>query len=451
MAEPRDLLTLDALRTKVDSGDIDTVALAFPDLYGRLHGKRFDARFFLDEIAAAGTHACDYLLTVDMEMNPVPGYKYANWELGYGDFHMAPDMSTLREATWLDRTALVLCDVHDTNTHEPVSVAPRSLLKQQVEALAELGYTAKAASELEYYIFQDSYRNAADRKYDGLTRAGWYLEDYHLMQGTRTEGYNGAVRRHLSASGIAVENSKGEWGRGQHEMNIRYADVLDMADRHAVMKLAMKEIADAQGISITFMAKPFADEAGSSCHIHLSLWQGDEPAFAGSSDTFRWFLGGWMAHVPELMACFAPTVNSYKRYQEASWAPVRIAWSHDNRTAGFRVVGDGPSLRIECRMPGADCNPHLAYAAALAAGIDGIRNKTEPPAPFQGDVYQAESLPRVPHTLREAAHLFESSDFVRETFGPGVHEHYAHFFHQEATAYDNAVTDWERQRYFERI
>jgi glutamine synthetase len=498
------MLTLDALSAKVDAGEIDTVALAFADLYGRLHGKRFDAAFFLEEIASAGTHACNYLLTVDMEMDPVPGYKYANWELGYGDFHMAPDMPTLREAMWLDRTALVLCDVHDPASHEPVPVAPRSLLKRQVDALADLGFTAKAASELEYYIFQDSYRDAADRNYDGLTRAGWYLEDYHLMQGARTEGYNGAVRRHLSASGIPVENSKGEWGRGQHEMNIRYAKVLDMADRHAVMKLAMKEIADAQGISITFMAKPFADEAGSSCHIHLSLWQGDDSAFSsaqpaspsvhpehaegpsvtqtepvlpavhpepaegparaetepaevshpdslGFTDTFRYFLGGWMAHVPELMACFAPTVNSYKRYQEASWAPVRIAWSHDNRTAGFRVVGEGPGLRIECRMPGADCNPYLAYSAALAAGIDGIRNKTEPPAPFQGDVYQAESLHRVPHTLREAARLFEASDFVREAFTPAVQEHYAHFFHTEADAYDNAVTDWERRRYFERI
>jgi glutamine synthetase len=445
------MLTLDALRSKVQAGEIDTVALAFPDLYGRLHGKRFDAAFFLDEIADAGTHACDYLLTVDMEMDPVPGYKYANWELGYGDFHMVPEAVTLRECTWLDRTALVICDVHDPKSHDMVSVAPRTILKRQIDALADLGYTAKAASELEYYICQDSYRDAAGRNYEGLTRAGWYLEDYHLMQGTRTESYNGEVRRHLSASGIPVENSKGEWGRGQHEMNIRYADILDMGDRHSVMKLAMKEIADAQGISVTFMAKPFADEAGSSCHIHLSLWQGDESAFAGSTDTFRYFLGGWMAHVPELMAFFAPTVNSYKRYQNASWAPVRIAWSHDNRTAGFRVVGEGPSLRIECRMPGADCNPYLAYAAALAAGIDGIRNKTEPPAPFQGDVYQAETLPRVPHTLREAADLFADSDFVRQAFGADVREHYAHFFNTEATAYDNAVTDWERRRYYERI
>jgi glutamine synthetase len=453
------MLTLDELRAKTEAAEIDTVVVAFADHYGRLHGKRFDASFFVEEIVDAGTHGCDYLLTVDMEMEPIPGYSYASWEQGYGDFHLVPDLDTLRVASWLDRTAIVLCDVEDEKVHAPVAVAPRSILKRQLARLAEAGFSAMGASELEYYIFADSYGEAAEKGYAGLTPAGWYLEDYHLLQGTRTEGYNGPVRRHLAASGIPVENSKGEWGRGQHEMNIRYTDVLQMADRHSVMKLAMKEIADAADISVTFMAKPFADQAGSSCHIHLSLWDGDNNAFAGdkpfgpvqATDTFRWFLGGWMARVNELMAFFAPTVNSYKRYQPGSWAPVGIAWSYDNRTAGFRVVGKGPSLRIECRMPGADCNPYLAYAAVLAAGLDGIANKTEPPAMFTGDVYAAADLPRVPHTLREAATLFTKSDFAREAFGADVHEHYSHFFDVEATQYDNAVTDWERQRYFERI
>ncbi len=468
MTAPRGLLTLEDLRAKVESGDIDTVVAAFTDHYGRLHGKRFDAGFFLDEIATHGTHACDYLLTVDIEMNPVPGYRYASWEQGYGDFHQVPDLGTLRTAAWLERTAVVLSDIRDPKTHELTPVAPRSILHRQVEAANELGFTAIAASELEYYIFEDSYRDAAELRYADLTPAGWYIEDYHLLQGTREERYNGPVRRALSASGIPVENSKGEWGRGQHEMNIRYSDVLAMADRHSIMKLAMKEIAESLGLSVTFMAKPHADEAGSSCHIHLSLWRGDDNAFASppgsgglqpstasesdkGSDTFRWFLGGWMARLPELMPFFAPTVNSYKRYQAGSWAPVGIAWSYDNRTAGFRVVGSGPSLRIECRVPGADVNPYLAYAAALAAGLDGIRNKTEPPDAFAGDVYQAAGLPRVPHTLREAQRLFAASEFAREAFGADVHAHYTHFYDQEATAYDNAVTDWERWRYFERI
>jgi glutamine synthetase len=460
MTTPRGLLDIDGLRSKVTSGEIDTVVVAFADHYGRLHGKRFDAEFFLDDVQANGSHGCDYLLTVDMEMNPVPGYDYASWEQGYGDFHLAPDFDTLRTASWLDRTALVLCDVHDPSSHDLVSVAPRTILRRQLQAAAaQGGLTAKAASELEYYLYEDSYRDAADLRYADLTPAGWYIEDYHLLQGTREERYNGPVRRALAASGIPVENSKGEWGRGQHEMNIRYTDVLGMADRHSIMKLAMKEIADNLGISVTFMAKPHAEEAGSSCHIHLSLWHGDENAFSGDtqfgpvqcSDEFRWFLGGWMNRLPELMPFFAPTVNSYKRYQAGSWAPVGIAWSYDNRTAGFRVVGSGPSLRIECRVPGADVNPYLAYAAALAGGLDGIRNKTEPPAAFDGDVYQAADLPRVPHTLREAQRLFAASDFAREAFGQDVHEHYSHFYDQEATAYDNAVTDWERWRYFERI
>lgn len=457
MGNPRGMLSVAELSDLVAAEAIDTVVVGFTDHYGRVHGKRIDAGFFLEEVHEHGTHGCNYLLTVDMEMEPVPGYRYANWELGYGDFHMVPDLSTLRVADWLDRTALVLCDLGD-EAH-PVEVAPRSILRHQLTRASERGYSPKGASELEYFLYEDSYRAAAERRYHDLTPAGWYIEDYHLLQGTREEGYNGAVRRHLARSGIPVESSKGEWGRGQHEMNIRYTDLLPMADRHTVMKLAMKEIAELQGVSITFMAKPHASEAGSSCHLHLSLWDGERNVFAGdemfgeiaASDEFRWFLGGWMAHLAELMVFFAPTVNSYKRFQNASWAPVRIAWSYDNRTAGFRVVGHGPSLRIECRVPGADANPYLAYAAAMAAGLDGIANHIEPPPMFSGDVYQAADLPRVPRSLREAIDAFAASDFVANAFGQAVKEHYLHFFETEAAAYDNAVTDWERWRYFERI
>ncbi len=455
----RGMLTVDELAERAASGDIDTVVVGFTDHYGRVHGKRFDALHFLDEVQEEGTHGCDYLLTVDMEMEPVPGYTYANWELGYGDFHMVPDMATLRMASWLDRSALVLCDLHDPHHHNHVGVAPRSILRHQLERAAASGYTAKGASELEYFLFQDSYQDAAEKRYSDLKPAGWYIEDYHLLQGAREEHYNGAVRRHLAASGIPVENSKGEWGRGQHEMNIRYSDVLTMADRHSVMKLAMKEIAEGLGVSVTFMAKPSMAEAGSSCHIHLSLWEGEKNAFPGSLDAgpvhvspvFRHFLGGWMSHIPELMPFLAPTINSYKRYQDGSWAPTRIAWSYDNRTAGFRVVGHDQSLRIECRIPGADCNPYLVYAAILAAGLDGLENTIEPPDLFAGDVYQARQLARVPSTLRDATDLFASSEFIKRAFGEAVQQHYTHFFHKEQEAFDNTVTDWERWRYFERI
>ena len=274
------------------------------------------------------------------------------------------------------------------------------MLRQQVNAARDLGFTTIAASELEYYVFQDGYRQAAEREYRGLQPAGWYLEDYHILQGTRTEAFTAAVRRHLNDSGVPVESSKGEWGLGQHELNVRYAEALQMADRHVVFKQCLKEVAEQAGLSVTFMAKFAQDRAGSSCHIHLSLWRDGTNAFAGDSefgpvkcsDVFRWFLGGWIAYTPDVMVFYAPTINSYKRYVDASWAPTRLAWSYDNRTAGFRVVGHGPSLRIECRIPGADCNPYLAIAASLASGLEGIRNRTEPPECFSGDVYAARHL-----------------------------------------------------------
>jgi glutamine synthetase len=453
------MLSVEELRREVRRGAVDTVLVVFTDHYGRFMGKRFDAGFFLDHALARGAEACDYLLTVDMEMNPVAGYAFANWEKGYGDFHLAPDLRTLRRAAWLDRSAIVICDLLDVRTHRPVPQAPRSVLRAQVERARRRGFTAMAGSELEYYLFETSYRDAHERAGEGLKASGWYLEDYHMLQGARTEGFHGAVRRALAASGVPVENSKGEWGRGQHELNIRYAEVLEMADRHCLYKQCVKEVADAQGRSVTFMAKLDAQQAGSSCHLHLSLWRGRRSAFPGTrrlgevrgSEVFGHFLAGWIAHARELMVCYAPTVNSYKRYQSASWAPTRLAWSPDNRTAGFRVVGEGNALRIECRIPGADCNPYLAYAAALASGLDGIERRLPPPAPFTGDMYVAVDLPRVPATLREATSLFEDSAFARAAFGDDVVAHYAHFFRSEQEAFDGAVTDWERRRYFERI
>jgi glutamine synthetase len=448
---------VEQLRELVSAGRVDTVICAFPDLYGRLMGKRIDAGFFLDS-AVAGMHACDYLFTVDMEMDPVPGYDFANWDKGYGDVHLSPDASTLRVASWLDRTAIVLCDAH-TSGHEPVAVAPRTILSRQVEIANHAGFDIAAASELEYYIYRTSFADAARAGHRDLPAAGWYLEDYHLLQGSRTEDINGEFRRQLAASAIPVESTKGEWGKGQHEINVRYAHVLEMADRHVLVKQCLKEIAESRGASVTFMAKVDEAQAGSSSHLHVSLWTDGTNAFAGDgeesgiacSDTFRWFLGGWIAHAAELTAMYAPTVNSYKRFQPQSWAPTALAWSPDNRTAGFRVVGSGPSLRIECRIPGADVNPYLAFAAAIASGLDGIDQRTEPPPPFIGDVYAAAELPQVPKTLTEATDLLERSGFAKRAFGADVVAHYVHFLRTEDEAYHRAVTDWERTRYFERI
>lgn len=452
------LLNLKTLKEKISLGKINTVIVGFTDQYGRLMGKRFNADFFVESLKS-GTHACNYLLTTNMEMDPVPGFDFANWELGYGDFHLVPDMKTLRKANWLKKTAMVLCDVVDDKNHKNVAVAPRSLLLAQVAKAKKAGFDSFAASELEYYLFEDSFKKAHKKSFHNLKPKGWYIEDYHILQGTRNEKFNAAARKHLEKSGVPVENSKGEWGLGQHELNVAYAPILEMGDRHVVYKQCLKELADKQGISLTFMAKFHKDWAGSSCHIHISLWKKGKNAFDGKkklgpvncSDTFKWFLGGCIKYTPDIMPFYAPTVNSYKRYADGSWAPTRLAWSYDNRTAGFRVVGAGKSLRIECRIPGADCNPYLAFAAVLATGMEGIKNKIEPPEIFTGDIYAANHLPRVPYSLKEANEIFEKSKFAEMAFGAEVVKHYAHFYRNEYHEFNSAVTDWERKRYFERI
>jgi glutamine synthetase len=449
----------DTLKRMVADDEIDTVIAAFPDMYGRLVGKRVVARFFVDEVMSHGLHACDYLLACDMDMDPVPGYAYTSWAKGYGDLRPIPDFDTLRIASWLDKTALVLCDVYYDDRHELIPLAPRSMLRRQLARAKEKGYTAMAASELELYVFKDSYETAAEKGYIKLQPFGRVIEDYHILQGTKEEPLIGDIRSHLERSGIPVESSKGEWGPGQQEIGLRYADALEMADRHVLYKHAAKEIAWKHGQAITFMAKWDERYAGSSCHIHMSLWDEDgrKSLFDGNdemgpircSTTFRWFLGGWMKHMCELFAFYAPYPASYKRYVAGSFAPTGIAWSYDNRTAGFRIVGHGQSLRIECRAAGADANPYLAFAATIAAGLDGIEHRIEPPPVFEGDVYAARDLPQVPHSLNESIHALADSTWARETFGEEIIDHYLHFFRTEQRKFDAAVTDWERRRYFE--
>jgi glutamine synthetase len=453
------LIDLSKLKRLVADGEIETVLVVFPDMYGRLVGKRIVARFFLEEVAEHGMHACDYLLACDMDMDPVPGYSFTSWAKGYGDFHPVPDFSTMRVASWQDKTALVLCDVYEEARDELVPYAPRSILRKQLQRAADLGYTAMGASELELYVFKDSYEDIAKKSFVNLEPIGRVIEDYHILQGTKEEFLVGAIRSHLERSGIPVESSKGEWGPGQQEIGLRYAELLEMADRHTIYKHAAKEIAWQHGRAVTFMAKWDERYAGSSCHIHLSLWDRDgKPLFKGDehlgpiqcSPLFRWFLGGWMAHIRELFPFFAPYPSSYKRYVPGSFAPTGIAWSYDNRTAGFRIVGHGSSLRIECRTAGADANVYLAFAASLAAGLDGIEKQLEPPPSFDGDVYGALELPQVPHHLPDAIRALEESAFARETFGENVVEHYLHFFRTEQRKFDAVVTDWERRRYFEQ-
>jgi glutamine synthetase len=456
------MLTRQELESQVRDGKIDTVLAVFPDLYGRLMGKRVSGRFFLEHVAENGVNACEYLLAVDMEMDPIPGYAFTSWEKGYGDFHCVPDFATLRRASWLDRTAVAICDLVDERHNEPIAVAPRSILRRAVEAVERAGYRVIIGSELEFFIFAESYESIAARNYEGLQTFGRYIEDYHTLQGTRAEPLVGAIRSHLEQSGIPVETSKGEWGPGQHEINLEYADALEMADRHVLYKQAAKEIAISQGLSLTFMAKWHEAHAGSSMHLHSSLRTlDDRSVFAGQGETlpgselaapqeFRWWLGGLLAHAAESTLLYAPYVNSYKRFRAGSFAPTTIAWSIDNRTVGYRVVGHGPSLRVENRIPGADANPYLAFAATICAGLDGLERQLEPPPMFKGDAYSACDLPAVPATLPEATAAFADSSFWKEHLGVDVVDHLVHFARTEQRKFEETVTTWERRRYLEQ-
>ncbi|MSO38055.1 MAG: glutamine synthetase [Acidimicrobiia bacterium] len=455
------MLDVAELRDLVGKGEIDTVVVCFPDLQGRLVGKRVMGNYFVKEILDGGkdVEACNYLIALDVDMTPLPGYEFANWEQGYGDVTCVPDLTTLRRIPWLEATALVLCDLRDHQTGEPVEVSPRQILRRQIERAAAAGYTIKVGAELEFFLFEDSYRDAAALNYRDLTPHSDVIQDYHVFQTTRDEYLIRQIRNGIDAAGIPVEFSKGEAGRGQHEINLVYTDALEMADRHAIYKNAAKEIAALNGRSLTFMAKYSMEEVGSSCHIHSSVWDAngerslmsDDDGPEHMSDVFRGWLGGLISMGREFSWMFAHYVNSFKRYQPESWAPTALAWGHDNRTCGYRLVGHGQGYRVESRIPGADVNPYLAFAATIAAGLHGIEAGLDLPPAFSGNAYDAPDLPHVPSTLIEAIDLFESSAVARDAFGPAVHHHLLNTAKQEWATFNRAVTDWERRRNFEQI
>lgn len=467
-------MKLQQLKTQIRAGKIDTVIVAFPDPFGRLVGKRFRGEIFLESVLKHGTHCCNYLLAVNMEMDPQDGFKVASWEAGFGDFALRPDLETLRRLPWQSGAALVICDYVRADG-ELVKEAPRSLLRSQLARLKKLGFTCLCASELEFYLFNQTYHSAFAAGYRELQPSSDYRIDYHLMQPTRDEPLMRAIRNAMTAARVPVESSKGEWSRGQHEINFTCAEPLPMADMHVLFKQGVKEIAEQNGKAISFMAKYAPSEAGNSCHIHMSLWKGERNVFwaapgqihgtrstkhpepkrkescAAASPFFRHFLGGLMKYSPELCLFFAPTINSYKRYQPGSWAPTRMAWALDNRTVGFRVVGEEDAFRIENRMPGADANPYLAFAAMLAAGMAGLEEKLDCGQEYAGNAYVDPDLARLPASLADAAGLLEKSKLARAAFGQEVVAFYAHHAHLELEAFNNAVTDWEKARYFERI
>ncbi len=450
-------LTLKELAVAARAGEIDTVIMAQVDMQGRLMGKRFHVSHFLDS-AHAETHSCNYLLTVDMEMEPVEGYKSASWAQGYGDYTMKPDMATLRRIPWQESAALVLCDTQDHHGGD-ISMAPRSVLKRQIARLKEAGMSAMMGSELEFYLFEESYAEAHDRGYRDLTPVSPYNEDYHIFQTAKEEAVMRAIRNGLFGAGIPIECTKGEAWAGQEEINIRYADALTAADNHTIAKAATKEIAYAQGYAATFMAKYDYVAAGSSSHVHQSLWDaaGRKPLFLaekaehGMSETMRHYMAGLLTHAAEITVFMAPNINSYKRFQAGTFAPTKAVWSRDNRTAGFRMVGEGTKgVRIENRIGGSDLNPYLAFAAQIAAGLAGIEEKLELEPEFRGDAYAAKRVRGIPTTLREATALLKKSKLLRAAMGDDVVDHYVHAAEWEQTEYDRRVTDWEIVRGFER-
>jgi glutamine synthetase len=447
-------LTLDELRGDVESGAVDTVLLVMTDMQGRLAGKRLHAPFFVDEVVGHGAEGCNYLLAVDVEMNTVQGFAMASWETGYGDFVFRPDLATLRRVPWLERTALVVADL-EWEDGSPVAASPRQILRRQLARLAERGWYANVGSELEFMLFRDSYEQARAKRYHELTTANAYNVDYSILGTTMVEDVIRPIRLGMAGAGIRVEDSKGECNFGQHEVNFRYSDALSMADNHSIYKNGAKEIAYLQGCALSFMAK-YDEREGNSCHIHMSLWDGSGSLSPGEdghgrSRTFDHFVAGQLAATRELTYFFAPNVNSYKRYAWGSFAPTTLVWGVDNRTCGFRVVGHGPSLRLESRIAGADVNPYLAFAAMIAAGLHGIDNELALEPACQGNAYEAAGKPRLPGSLHEAIALLEGSQVARAAFGDDVVDHYLHYARTEQRSFEAAVTDWERFRGFERM
>jgi glutamine synthetase len=442
-------MTLEELRKAVDEGTVDTVLLVFADMQGRLTGKRLVGTHFVHDVVEHGAEACNYLLAVDVDMNTVSGYAMSSWETGYGDFEMKPDFATLRPVSWTPGTAMCMADLqwHDGT---PVVASPRQILKAQLDRLTERGWHALAATELEFIVFRDTYEEAFHKAYRDLEPGNLYNVDYSILGTSRLEPLLGRIRREMAASDLPVENSKGECNFGQHEVNFRYADAVTACDIHTIYKNAAKEIAALEGMSISFMAK-YDEREGNSCHIHLSLRTDDDgPVFANDNGVYERFLAGQLACLRELTLFLAPNINSYKRFQPGSFAPTAVAWGHDNRTCAFRVLGEGPAKRIECRLPGGDVNPYLALAALIAAGLHGVDAGLELETPLQGNAYTSDK-PHVPTTLREARELFAGSAVAREAFGEEVVAHYLNNADVELAAFDAAVTDWERFRGFERL
>jgi glutamine synthetase len=448
------MLTVDQLKARIESGETDTVVLAFTDMQGRLQGKLIHARFFLESVLGHGTEGCNYLLAVDTEMNTVEGYDITSWDTGYGDMVFDLDLDTIRDLPYRDGSVMIQCDLSTTEGTE-VPMSPRAMLRRQARRAADRGWKALAGTELEFMVYNNTYEEAWDLGYKGLEPANKYNVDYSILGSGRVEPLLRTIRNTMYEAGMMVESAKGECNLGQHEIAFKYDEVLVTADNHAVYKTAAKEIAHQLGQAITFMAKPNERE-GSSCHIHMSLrgldgslvfWDEEKQE---RTRLYDHFIAGVLATMREFTLFYAPNVNSYKRFAKGSFAPTSVAWGLDNRTCSVRLVGHGQGARMENRLPGGDVNPYLALAAMLAGGLYGIDNELELEPITSGNAYTS-GAPTVPATLQDAREALSASSIAKEVFGEEVVRHYLNYADVELAAFNAAVTDWELRRGFERL
>ena len=438
---------------------LTTVVVTSADVSGRPVGKRFSPEVFR-RLLEEGVALSSCVLGWDVDQWPGPVFEYTGHHTGWHDVRLLPDLETLRPAAWLDRTAICVADFVEMGSEERVAVAPRSILRRQIERLEATGLRPQVATELEFAMYRGTYDDGRRNGFDTLKPTTLARADYTVQAGDRYEAFFGRVREVLEASGLHPWTSQVEWGLGQWEINLEYADALEMADRHLLFKLALRALAEREGMAITFMAKPFGDTTGSSCHVHLSLVDGDgrnvfhdAEGERGVSTTLRHALGGLLAHAPECMLLYASTVNSYRRTQSGEFSGNGISWGFDSRMVSCRLLTETPvGTRLEWRVPGADVDSYLAIAGVLASANDGIANELDPGEALEGWDFDKE-VPPLPVTLGEAVDAFRDSPFVAEAFGKDVAGHYAEAGRWEWAQFlaPSSVTEWERRRYFEVI
>ena len=456
------------IRSKIETGQIEFVKIGAPDMEGVFRGKRVAGQYFLDALDA-GFAQCDVLFGWDIAENVLPDLKFSNWERGFADIVMKPDLSTFAMVPWDEHVASCICDLW-TEHGEPVVIAPRYVLNNVVERARAMGFEPMAASELEFRFFREDQMSLRDKDFGpNLTPLNPGFNCYAISQASADDHLLSRIARMMRDHGMMIEGYNREHGPGMYEMNIHYANALSAGDYTMLFKTGVKEICHQMGLTASFMAKWNDQEDGSSGHSHMSLWDrslernvfwdADTPDHM--SATMRHFLAGVLEKLPEFMVFYAPVINSYKRYIEGTWAPLNTTWGMDNRTCSVRIINNSNrSVRIENRVPGADANFYLVFAATLASGLYGIEREVELPARLDGNAYNAATVAAaiergqirpLARNLTQATDLLEGSEIAREYLGADFVEHYVATRRWEVKEYEKAVTNWDRKRYLELI